>query len=441
MGTRINTAAYERFNASFGKFVESKSVEDSTIANVDNNSKFSLNGVSKLKAGTGDYKGNLFRSDKQIADNNSTRARFMSAVADIFGGKNRIPESVKAAMKWDDFDGKGRPLTARRIRATWDQIQVEIKAEQSCVEIRNALSAQDWAINFPPETRAAFNPYINQLTDELSQAMEEILLPDIQQGKVPSVETMKAYLMKIQTESEATTAIKNAINTNADKRALVSSARGLAFSLAFTKNPKLANIFFSSSSAANKTYLNFHQAGAELCDEASKDGNDELLENLTSLTGGPAALFSRAYFIVGMPQEKAVSELMRLSGDCLTKDMRGKGKISLLDAIRALKETPGSKSKAILADYYKQLGKQIINHKLREMNTDTKKGLDLLYMVVLKQDIKRWMATCAKTGEWLMGSKEQDSDLLVALNGYLKKAGFSTDMDKLYFSPDYDRGI
>ena len=38
----------------------------------------------------------------------------MKAVADMFGGENHIPDSVKVAMKLEDY-GKGKPLTARRI--------------------------------------------------------------------------------------------------------------------------------------------------------------------------------------------------------------------------------------------------------------------------------------------------------------------------------------
>ena len=48
--------------------------------------------------------------------NNTTREAFMKAVAEMFGGEDHIPGSVKDAMKLEDY-GKGRPLTARRILA------------------------------------------------------------------------------------------------------------------------------------------------------------------------------------------------------------------------------------------------------------------------------------------------------------------------------------
>lgn len=114
----VNVSAYERLNASFGEFVKNSAVKGGTIAKIDP----VLKGVTTLKAGSGDFKGNLFRDAAQIAANNSIRDVFKNAVAEVFGGESSVPSSVKAAMKWDDFDGTGRPLTARRIRATMTAI-------------------------------------------------------------------------------------------------------------------------------------------------------------------------------------------------------------------------------------------------------------------------------------------------------------------------------
>ena len=56
------------------------------------------------------------RSGAEEARNNETRAIFKKAVADIFGGEGKIPQSVKKAMLLGDYDC-GKPLTARRIMA------------------------------------------------------------------------------------------------------------------------------------------------------------------------------------------------------------------------------------------------------------------------------------------------------------------------------------
>ena len=63
-------------------------------------------------------------AEKEI--NNSTRALFMNAIADMFGGEAKIPPSVRKAMLRCDYD-KGRPLTARRIMAVKNAIDEKIR--------------------------------------------------------------------------------------------------------------------------------------------------------------------------------------------------------------------------------------------------------------------------------------------------------------------------
>ena len=63
----------------------------------------------------------LFRWKSTKTANDVTRDLFKSSVANMFGGEAKIPESVKTAMKLEDF-GKGKPLTARRIMAVKEAI-------------------------------------------------------------------------------------------------------------------------------------------------------------------------------------------------------------------------------------------------------------------------------------------------------------------------------
>ena len=66
----------------------------------------------------GDYKGtfaSLWRSSAMKTANDQVRDVFRKAVADMFGGEKFIPDVVRDNMKLEDF-GKGRPLTARRVR-------------------------------------------------------------------------------------------------------------------------------------------------------------------------------------------------------------------------------------------------------------------------------------------------------------------------------------
>ncbi len=56
------------------------------------------------------------RTTEEKGDNDATRTFFRQAIANMFGGESKIPESVKKAMRLSDY-GYGKPLTARRIMA------------------------------------------------------------------------------------------------------------------------------------------------------------------------------------------------------------------------------------------------------------------------------------------------------------------------------------
>ena len=65
-----------------------------------------------------DYQGSFasfLRSSEMKAANDEVRAIFLKTVADMFGGEKYIPDLVRDNMKLEDF-GKGKPLTARRIK-------------------------------------------------------------------------------------------------------------------------------------------------------------------------------------------------------------------------------------------------------------------------------------------------------------------------------------
>ena len=64
------------------------------------------------------------RSDDETTVNNRTRDLFMKAVLEIFGSKKNIPESVKEAMLFCDYNC-GKPLSARRILAVQAAIDLD----------------------------------------------------------------------------------------------------------------------------------------------------------------------------------------------------------------------------------------------------------------------------------------------------------------------------
>ena len=107
-----------QFNADFNRFVDfavSQNGSGKAIADAANG-KFDVGGLARqVTVASGDRVGALFRSQGAKDVNNVTRDIFRNAIADMFGGESKIPDSIKEAMNMKKFDGSGRPLTAKRI--------------------------------------------------------------------------------------------------------------------------------------------------------------------------------------------------------------------------------------------------------------------------------------------------------------------------------------
>ena len=90
-----------------------------------------------------------FRSSDDKAANDATREIFRNAIAEMFGGENKIPESVKKAMIMGDY-GKGKPLTARRIIAVATAIRKEQNAQIVDAAIERCIKSNETAIKKHP---------------------------------------------------------------------------------------------------------------------------------------------------------------------------------------------------------------------------------------------------------------------------------------------------
>ena len=73
------------------------------------------------------------RTNDEYFVNDHTRKIFKQAIANMFGGEDRIPDSVKTAMLMDDYNC-GKPLTARRIMA----VKVAIDADGTAKALSQA---------------------------------------------------------------------------------------------------------------------------------------------------------------------------------------------------------------------------------------------------------------------------------------------------------------
>ena len=93
-----------------------------------------------------DYPKDIFhfrrtRTERQQQLNNETRELFKQMVIDIFGTSiDDVPKSVRSAMELSKFDGKGRPLTARRIMAVNKAILSAMKGVNKLLGLSGAAA-------------------------------------------------------------------------------------------------------------------------------------------------------------------------------------------------------------------------------------------------------------------------------------------------------------
>ncbi len=98
------------YSANFQRFVD---FANNACATSGENTAARFTGMPK-----GDYKGSfasLLRTADMKSANDQVRDNFLKTVAGMFGGEKFIPDIVRDNMKLEDF-GKGKPLTARRIK-------------------------------------------------------------------------------------------------------------------------------------------------------------------------------------------------------------------------------------------------------------------------------------------------------------------------------------
>ena len=118
----------------FSKFVDftrQEGVKNDSVARFE--CKNASENDFRLKRSTSDRIHNFLRSEDARNANNQVRTQFSNAVCRLFGivdgDVNRLPPEVKKAMLLDDY-GKGKPLSARRIKAVsaaienWDACPV-----------------------------------------------------------------------------------------------------------------------------------------------------------------------------------------------------------------------------------------------------------------------------------------------------------------------------
>lgn len=174
----------DAYNTQFSQFVkfaenQTNATESKTIARLDQPG--GTLAARTISAATDDKVYALRRSNDAKTANDVTRGLFKKAVADMFGGESRIPESVLKAMEMKDYD-KGKPLTARRIMAVKTAIDaynsygsVDFFAKQANVDLATRLGytpAERVKINRAANLFMAITPGVTQ-----DQALVEVMTP------------------------------------------------------------------------------------------------------------------------------------------------------------------------------------------------------------------------------------------------------------------------
>ena len=163
----INTAYLDQLSA-FTKFANDRINDNdkTAVARVTQNG----GNVQEISKNSSDKPYAFFplvrsRANKQM--NNETRALFMNTIANLFGGEDKIPQSVKDDMHFGTFDNKGHPLTAKRINIVKNSILKVIRdnsdagiSEGEAMRILNAHGANqiiDEPINRDSLTNTKFS--------------------------------------------------------------------------------------------------------------------------------------------------------------------------------------------------------------------------------------------------------------------------------------------
>ena len=110
----------------------------------------------RIEAKNWDGAGNILRFAGSRAVNNDVRSLFKETVLAVCGVRTmeELPPSVFAVMKKDDYDGKGHPLTVRRITAVTSAILSEAGKEAKSaapqgegIEVQGSQNEDEDAVN------------------------------------------------------------------------------------------------------------------------------------------------------------------------------------------------------------------------------------------------------------------------------------------------------
>ncbi|MCQ2390901.1 MAG: hypothetical protein MJ240_05720 [Kiritimatiellae bacterium] len=417
----INRQAFDRLSSSFGQFVADEHMKGSTIVKTGT-------GLNALRAGSGDFRGNIFfRSASQIEENNAVRNAFLKSVSDVYGGQDHIPESVRKAMKESDFDGKGHPLTARRIRATMDAIRMDIDHKK----IADAVETLEWCgdkdikklSRKDPAAVDALHQYTDKLADDFLDAMKATILPDVQKGKVPSAAKLLDFMELLgQADKPETAELFPSDTLEKDEAVQIrQSCRVGALAKAFARDEGMIKLIFSNSKDSAAMARNFASAYDEYALLYEK-GDKEVGRRKTEQVSCCQLLATiRSFMVAGMSPEAISSLLVKMADEQAgPQPEEAKGNLTLSRVIDAVGQHPDARARGALYGFLRQIGQSVLDGTLRPRKPGCDDALYLTGVVRLYEmigDCARNRETNAKAGnhdaqpESIMGSAELDAQV------------------------------
>ena len=130
MAINLNIDKYGAQFSAFVEFAASQEKHENYIARIETQRPelglVGLDGKSrKIAAKTWDGYGQFLRSKDSRTINNEVRTLFLNTILGVCGVSSveELPPVVQAVLKADDYDGKGRPLTVRRIKAVTEAVK------------------------------------------------------------------------------------------------------------------------------------------------------------------------------------------------------------------------------------------------------------------------------------------------------------------------------
>ncbi len=130
MAINLNIDKYGAQFSAFVEFAASQEKHENYIARIETQRPelglVGLDGKSrKIAAKTWDGYGQFLRSKDSRTINNEVRDLFLTTILGVCGVSSveELPPAVQAVLKADDYDGKGRPLTVRRIKAVTEAVK------------------------------------------------------------------------------------------------------------------------------------------------------------------------------------------------------------------------------------------------------------------------------------------------------------------------------